>query len=831
MKIVLTGVGGAMGTQALQQIMQSTILPIEWVRVLVTTNRKHDTYCRDIQRQYGNKLQLVRGSIVDKDLCADLVQDADYVVNMAAVIPPKSDMDPMASYNVNYLGACYLADAVKAMPKPAKYIHISTVAVYGNRTQLHPYGRVGDPLMPSAFDEYAKHKKAAEMYVLDLGLPCWVVLRQTATIYPALLMRNVSNGLMYHTPLNAPLEWVSDRDSGRLICRILERDVAHEIDEFWRKIYNIGGGEGGRGTGYNTFLDGLAMIGGSPKKFLRPHWFATGSFHGVWFADSYILEDYFAFRRDTAAGYWKEIGDAHPAFGLAKLVPSSLISALVFRPLLADKNAPRYWLKHEPAKVKSVWGSKDTAKALPKKWSQFTLWAEQDDFATVITETCAQDPKWRLQHGYDESKPMDEWTIVDMRQAAEFRGGRCLSPTMEKGQAYRPLTWQCHQGHVFQTNPYTVLRGGHWCPVCCGGRVWQYDELSKHIPFYAQVWYDDHVKGAGTRYYFDRNHRSHCDNVVPCGRKAAIYAFSGTGNTRKVCDALAQRLTAVGWQVDVHAIRTPLPTFDPAGYDRLIVGYPVHGFNAPKPVEDWIAALPKADGMPVYLMQTSGEPLRLNNGMVPHIGKLLRKRGYQLMGDCRYVMPYNIIFRHSDGMAARMWQAAQKGLDTDAEDIAQGLAWHTRPTAAQRLVSGVVRIEHPAMPVLGCAFHTSDDCTGCGLCAYRCPMNNIRIRDGHARFGHDCVGCMGCAFSCPKDAVRTGVLNAWRVNGAYRFQQQPAADEELCHYWKGVYRRYFHAIEDILPLPGQKDEPSIAREAGQDEPTMSAETAKHIVGI
>ena len=57
---------------------------------------------------------------------------------------------------------------------------------------------------------------------------------------------------------------------------------------------------------------------------------------------------------------------------------------------------------------------------------------------------------------------------------------------------YSPLQWQCHNGHCFDASPYLVLKTGHWCPECCSCPPWNFGELAKHIPFYAQLWYDDH---------------------------------------------------------------------------------------------------------------------------------------------------------------------------------------------------------------------------------------------------------------------------------------------------------------------------------------------------
>ena len=74
-----------------------------------------------------------------------------------------------------------------------------------------------------------------------------------------------------------------------------------------------------------------------------------------------------------------------------------------------------------------------------------------------------------------------------MRKAAEFRGGKCLSETMEKGDFRTPLEWVCQFGHKFKASPVLVLEGGHWCPECLP-TPWNYDEIAKGNPFFAQVW-------------------------------------------------------------------------------------------------------------------------------------------------------------------------------------------------------------------------------------------------------------------------------------------------------------------------------------------------------
>lgn len=280
--------------------------------------------------------------------------------------------------------------------------------------------------------------------------------------------------------------------------------------------------------------------------------------------------------------------------------------------------------------------------------------------------------------------------------------------------------------------------------------------------------------------------------------RGIFYVFSGTGNTRRVCEELIKEGKKFGAEGDLHAVIKGEAFPDPGGYDVVAIGYPVHAFNAPSAVLDFLKKLPKrkkGEEMPVYLVRTSGEPLTLNHasGILP--ARILKKRGYRVVGEFSYVMPYNIIFRHSDGMAARMWQASESLVKKNAEEMAKGLGSRPRINLFQRIVSFILRIEHAAMPVMGRTFRSAKSCIGCGKCARVCPQKNITMVNGKPKFGGSCVGCMGCAFSCPVDAVRTSLLNGWRVNGAYSFDGEPATDKEVCNYCKKAYLRYFHGAE------------------------------------
>ena len=56
--------------------------------------------------------------------------------------------------------------------------------------------------------------------------------------------------------------------------------------------------------------------------------------------------------------------------------------------------------------------------------------------------------------------------MEDMKNAARFKGGECLSEEMVAGDLFTPLKWRCSCSNVFEMTPNAVLKGGHWCPEC-----------------------------------------------------------------------------------------------------------------------------------------------------------------------------------------------------------------------------------------------------------------------------------------------------------------------------------------------------------------------------
>lgn len=283
-------------------------------------------------------------------------------------------------------------------------------------------------------------------------------------------------------------------------------------------------------------------------------------------------------------------------------------------------------------------------------------------------------------------------------------------------------------------------------------------------------------------------------------KNAIIYVFSGTGNTKKACDIYKSEFEKNGVETTLYTVKKGFENLpDPNNFDYVGFAYPIHGFNAPYIMLDLAKALPKANGTKQYfVVKTSGEPLKINNVSSIKFNDIMKRKGYVPFSEYHYVMPYNMIFRHTDEMAARMKNTLEQLASVEAREVICGVEHKLSKVPFGRFVAWVVRIEQPAMKVNGRFFKVDGKkCIKCGACAKNCPVGNIKM-DGNGKFsfGGDCVMCTRCSFNCPTNAFDIGMLNGWKVNGRYSYKL-PEKPEEDKHAWycKKAYKRYFEEAQ------------------------------------
>ena len=283
--------------------------------------------------------------------------------------------------------------------------------------------------------------------------------------------------------------------------------------------------------------------------------------------------------------------------------------------------------------------------------------------------------------------------------------------------------------------------------------------------------------------------------------KILICYFSGTGNTRKVAEKYSACFEAAGDTVQAISMdglmgdkNLPQEFVEQTEQaDLLGIAYPIHAFNAPQIVHKFIKRLPKS-ALPkrAFLFSTSGEPLRLNNVSSVKLCRMLKRRHYTVTNEYRYCMPYNIMFRHSQEMAHKMWTTAQELIPIDVAEIRSESPHRLKKIFCGGLFAWLMRCEHWGGRLNGKHYNVNENCIHCQQCVRTCPTGNITIVDGKFKFGNKCLMCMRCAHLCPKDAIKIGWFGKWKVNGAYNFEAP--TEQENQKYNKMLtkaYAKYF----------------------------------------
>ena len=488
--IFLTGGTGTMGHAGMMELLR---YPERYdVRVLARPSQKNKAMLEPLMAQYP-ALSVVWGDLTRYDDVLKGVTGADIVLHVGGMVSPAADYRPKATYHTNISAAQYVRDAVLAQPedKQPKVVYIGSVAQMGDRREPLHWGRTGDPICVSAYDHYGLTKAEAERIITGSKIKQWVSLRQSGILYPAILKNY--DPIMFHVPIRGVLEWATVEDSGRLLEGVCRDEVPAE---FWKNYYNIGSGEEYRLSNYEFECLLLDAIGcPRPELIFNANWFTTRNFHGMWYLDSDRLNELVPFRANIPIKeYFAQMAKSPSVpkgiriarvTKAAKIVPH--IVKLAMRAMAYSKeHGTQWWIRHNVTqRIHAYYGSMEAYRQIPD-WRHMDL--SHNSREAVV-----------LDHGYDESKPMDALTMEDLKKAAAFRGGKLLTDKIKaKGLELwdTPLEWQSASGETFEATPRLILLGGHWAPGDMpfpyrgkdGERPWHWDEVARHNPFFAQIW-------------------------------------------------------------------------------------------------------------------------------------------------------------------------------------------------------------------------------------------------------------------------------------------------------------------------------------------------------
>ncbi|MGL5677392.1 MAG: EFR1 family ferrodoxin [Cellulosilyticaceae bacterium] len=190
---------------------------------------------------------------------------------------------------------------------------------------------------------------------------------------------------------------------------------------------------------------------------------------------------------------------------------------------------------------------------------------------------------------------------------------------------------------------------------------------------------------------------------------------------------------------------------------RVQVGIvvPVYMWGLPLVAVEFLKKLKVDDQTYIYMIANCGG---LPGKALKQCEGILAERKLQLAAGYSITMPGNYIM----GYGAFNEEKQQKLFQKEKQKVLK-IAAYTKDKAIRKCEKSKIMIDCilsdlfykqiTEFPESDKHYTVSDQCIGCGLCAKRCSVNNIKMIKGKPEWQHHCEVCVACIQSCPKRAI------------------------------------------------------------------------------
>lgn len=280
--------------------------------------------------------------------------------------------------------------------------------------------------------------------------------------------------------------------------------------------------------------------------------------------------------------------------------------------------------------------------------------------------------------------------------------------------------------------------------------------------------------------------------------KALIIYFSGTGNTQMITDEIVSWLRQQGWDAEAISVeklndKSRDFNFNLRTMDLLGFGFPVYKFSYPEIMNKIFPFLSnlKPSRKPFFVFSTF---CRFASTALHRMAKAIERtetaeidKSHALIAMRAFKCPSNGIssLKPADSEAYQEVMYFEPDISNSLEKFVMEILNGTEEFISSGIVishSGsridrfrekmVEKIERARYPLLEV---DPEKCIGCGLCAKRCPEDNLFMQNKIAvpRDTTGCLHCLRCLHVCPKNAITFGPL----VEGPLRYR--PAIRKRL----------------------------------------------------
>jgi ferredoxin len=251
--------------------------------------------------------------------------------------------------------------------------------------------------------------------------------------------------------------------------------------------------------------------------------------------------------------------------------------------------------------------------------------------------------------------------------------------------------------------------------------------------------------------------------------KLIIYFFTGTGNSQNVASWVSSVADKYNITTSVNNIAyiDRLNTEAPPDDALIVFISPVHGFNYPPVMLNFIARFPKGRNN-VILMNTRAGMLIGKfvtpglTGIAFYLSSLfLFFKGYRVKGMIPVDLPSNWISLHpglNEKTVRYLHERNKERVSKHAEKFLSGIKdFRALREIAQDIAITPISAGYYFIGrfFLAKTFYASGDCNNCDICIKNCPVKAIVKKDNKPYWTFKCESCMRCMSNCPKKSIET----------------------------------------------------------------------------